>query len=117
MQYTLFTQGKDGVGGLMKCPLQPGNPPTWLPYIFVKDVDATVKKTKKLRSVAQMWQLSERQEYLVAAALNPNAVAAVNSWEQWASSIALEDAPYPEVRLLTAVYAHLSRISSNIPVA
>jgi predicted enzyme related to lactoylglutathione lyase len=46
--YTLFMNGKDGIGGLMKCP-KPGNPPLWLPYIFVKDVDATVKKAKKMR--------------------------------------------------------------------
>jgi predicted enzyme related to lactoylglutathione lyase len=46
-EYTIFVQGKDGIGGMMQCP-QPGNPAQWIPYIFVKDVDATAKKTAKL---------------------------------------------------------------------
>ena len=56
-------------------------------------------------------QLSRREEYLLDAALNPDAAVAAASWERWASEIQLEDAPYPELRLLTAVYAHLSRVA------
>jgi uncharacterized protein len=48
MEYTLFLKGRDMVGGLMKCP-QPGNPAQWIPYVFVDDVEATVKKTTRLR--------------------------------------------------------------------
>ena len=28
---------------------KPGNPAQWIPYLYVDDVDATVKKTTKLR--------------------------------------------------------------------
>ena len=49
LEYTLLKKGKDTVGGLMKCP-QPGSPAHWLPYVFVDDVDATVKKAKKLHA-------------------------------------------------------------------
>lgn len=51
VDYTIIQNGKgdkQGAGGMMKCPV-PGNPAQWIPYIFVKDVDATVKKAKKLR--------------------------------------------------------------------
>jgi hypothetical protein len=41
--YTLFKQGRDNAGGMMKCP-KPGNPAQWIPYVYVDDVDATVKK-------------------------------------------------------------------------
>ena len=47
VDYTLFTNGKDNVGGMMKCP-KPGNPAQWIPYVFVDDVDAMAKKTTKL---------------------------------------------------------------------
>ena len=33
---------------MMKCP-KPGKPAQWIPYVLVADVDATVKKTIKLR--------------------------------------------------------------------
>jgi uncharacterized protein len=46
--YTLFKKGGDNTGGLMKCP-KPGLPAQWIPYIFVDDVDATVKKAAGLR--------------------------------------------------------------------
>jgi predicted enzyme related to lactoylglutathione lyase len=49
VEYTLFKKGRDTVGGLMKCP-QPGDHPAqWIPYVFVDDVDATAKKTARLR--------------------------------------------------------------------
>lgn len=49
MDYMLFKQGKDGVGGMMKCP-HPSMPAHWLPYVMVADVDKTLAKAKKLRS-------------------------------------------------------------------
>ncbi|HEX4343871.1 MAG TPA: VOC family protein [Verrucomicrobiae bacterium] len=49
LEYTLFLQGKDSIGGVMKNP-KPGAPALWIPYIFVKDVDATAAKAKKLRA-------------------------------------------------------------------
>jgi len=45
--YTLLLNGKDSVGGMMKCP-KPGNPAQWIPYVIVEDVDATAKKAGKL---------------------------------------------------------------------
>jgi len=45
--YTLFKQGKDGIGGMMKCP-DPDNATGWLPYVTVADVDKTAAKAKKL---------------------------------------------------------------------
>jgi predicted enzyme related to lactoylglutathione lyase len=48
MEYTIILKGREGIGGIMKCP-KPGLPAQWIPYIFVGDVDATVKKVSKLR--------------------------------------------------------------------
>jgi hypothetical protein len=48
MDYSQFKKGKDMVGGLYKCP-KPGVPAHWVPYVIVDNVDATLKKTKKLR--------------------------------------------------------------------
>jgi hypothetical protein len=45
--YTIFKQGDDMVGGMMKCP-RPGLPSHWLPYVFVDDVDASAARAKKL---------------------------------------------------------------------
>ena len=59
-------------------------------------------------------QLSRQEERLLGAALDPDGAAAVANWEEWASQTRLEDAPYPELRLLTAVYAHLSRIAPSL---
>src|SRR4051794_30993932 len=56
---------------------------------------------------------SERENLLLRAALSPDADVAVSSWKDWAAQISLEDAPYPELRLLTAVYANLSRIAEH----
>jgi hypothetical protein len=47
MAYTLFKNGKDTVGGMMKCP-RPGLPAHWLPYVIVADVDKSLAKTQKL---------------------------------------------------------------------
>ena len=46
--YTLVLHDGRAFGGMMQCP-KPGNPAQWIPYVFVEDVDATVKKTVKLR--------------------------------------------------------------------
>jgi hypothetical protein len=59
-------------------------------------------------------QLSTQEERILSAALNPDGAAAVANWEEWASQTQLEDAPYPELRLLTAVYAHLSRVAPSL---
>ena len=57
------------------------------------------------------FQLSEREELLLKAALNPSVAIARQSWENWASQGAIENAPHHELRLLPAVYAHLSSIA------
>ncbi len=54
---------------------------------------------------------TEREKLLLRAALNPDASVATASWTGWAAQIALEVAPYPELRLLTAVYANLSQVA------
>jgi hypothetical protein len=48
LDYTVLINGKDMVGGLMKCP-HPSLPAQWIPYIFVADADATAKKAVKLK--------------------------------------------------------------------
>jgi uncharacterized protein len=45
--YTLFMRDKDMAGGLMKNP-KPGRPSQWVPYVIVKDVDASAKKAAKI---------------------------------------------------------------------
>ena len=57
------------------------------------------------------FQLSEREELLLNAALNPSADIARQSWENWASQGAIENAPHHELRVLPAIYAHLSSIA------
>ncbi len=47
--YKLLKLGKDSAGGLMQAH-EPGCPARWVPYVLVADVDATVKKAKKLRA-------------------------------------------------------------------
>src|SRR5690348_512333 len=54
-------------------------------------------------------QLSEQEERLLIAAINPDATLAIRAWEKWAADVQLEEAPYSELRLLPAVYAHLRR--------
>ena len=53
VDYTIVTSGKDGIGGIMKSP-KPGCPAQWVPYVIVADVDAIVKKTKKLKGKIAM---------------------------------------------------------------
>jgi hypothetical protein len=57
---------------------------------------------------------SGRELQLLDAAVNPDAAAAVASWERWSSQTTLEDAQYPERRLLSAVYGHLSLIAPGV---
>ena len=59
-------------------------------------------------------ELSKREERLLRAALHPDGAVAAASFEEWASEIELEQAPYPELRILTAVYAHLSRVAPSL---
>ena len=59
-------------------------------------------------------QLSQQEERLLIAAINPDATVAIKAWEEWAAEARLEEAPYSELRLLPAVYAHLSRIAPSL---
>ena len=44
--YTMFTQGGSDLGGFM--PVQDGQPPHWLVYMGVDDVDGTAAKAESL---------------------------------------------------------------------
>jgi hypothetical protein len=55
--------------------------------------------------------ISEREELLLKAALHRDPVLATASWKAWTEQIELEDAPRPELRLLTAVHGNLTRIA------
>jgi hypothetical protein len=57
--------------------------------------------------------LTDRERLLLGAALCPDPDVAIAHWKDWSGQIALEEAPYPELRLLTAVYANLSRIARD----
>lgn len=47
--YTMIEVGKGlGVGGGIMQQLCEGAPSSWLPYVYVKDIDASTKKAKKL---------------------------------------------------------------------
>lgn len=50
--YTLIEVGKtkDGSGGGIMKQMIPDAPSAWMPYVFVKDIDAATKKAKKLRA-------------------------------------------------------------------
>jgi putative nucleotidyltransferase-like protein len=58
--------------------------------------------------------ISEREELLLKAALHRDPELAAASWEAWTARIALEDVPRPELRLLTAVHANLTRIAPGL---
>jgi predicted enzyme related to lactoylglutathione lyase len=45
--YTMIEVGKGTGGGMMK-QRRPDTPSAWLPYVLVKDIDASTKKAKKL---------------------------------------------------------------------
>ena len=45
--YTMIEVG-DGVGGGMMEQMMPGAGSGWMPYVLVKDIDASTKKAKKL---------------------------------------------------------------------
>ena len=49
MAYTLLKNRGKNAAGMMKSP-EPGCPARWVPYVLVKDVDASIKKAKKLRA-------------------------------------------------------------------
>jgi predicted enzyme related to lactoylglutathione lyase len=50
--YTMIEVGtaKNGTGGGMMKQMRPDAPSAWMPYVFVKDIDAATKKAKKLRA-------------------------------------------------------------------
>ena len=60
------------------------------------------------------WELSDREQLLLNAALNPNAAVAAASWDEWARQIPLEQAPPAELRLLPTIYAHLYRVAPTL---
>jgi uncharacterized protein len=70
MEYTLFKKGKESVGGLMKCP-KPGKPAQWIPYVFVDDVDTTVKKATKLGGKAVVEPFDVPDVGRIAVLLDP----------------------------------------------
>lgn len=47
--YTIINVGKGTGGGMMQHPV-PGCPSVWIPYVFVKDIDAATKRAKKRRA-------------------------------------------------------------------
>ncbi len=59
-------------------------------------------------------QISEQEERLLFASLHPDGVVAATKWKEWASEVELEHAPYPELRLLPAAYAHLRRVAPSL---
>ena len=61
--------------------------------------------------------VSEREGLLLNAALNRDPALAVASWQAWTAQIALEDAPRPELRLLTAVHGNLTQIAPQLEPA
>lgn len=58
--------------------------------------------------------ISGREELLLKAALSRDPAIATASWEAWTAQIALEDAPRPELRLLTAVHGNLTQIAPQL---
>ncbi len=74
VSYTLFTKGKDMVGGLMKCP-KPGCPAQWICYVTVDDVDATAKKATKLRGKVVMPPFDVPTVGRIAVLLDPQGAA------------------------------------------
>lgn len=51
--YTLFMNGKDMAGGMLKS-LKPGMPAHWVPYVIVANVEASIKKAAKLKAKVLM---------------------------------------------------------------
>jgi uncharacterized protein len=74
MSYTLFKQGRDGVGGMMKCPA-PDNASGWLPYVVVADVDKTVKQAKKLRAKIAVEPFDVKTVGRIAVLVDPQGAA------------------------------------------
>ena len=68
--YTLFLNQKDMVGGLMKCP-KPGMPAQWIPYVLVANVDASVKKAKKLGAKIAMGAFNVPDVGRIAVVIDP----------------------------------------------
>jgi hypothetical protein len=56
--------------------------------------------------------LSEPEALPLKSAFVP--IQRSDSWKNWSADIRLEDAPHPELRLLPAVHAHLTRIAPDL---
>jgi predicted enzyme related to lactoylglutathione lyase len=56
MPYTVVKVGDSAIGGMMGMPpgAPAGMPPTWVPYVTVKDVDALVKQVVSLGGTVRM---------------------------------------------------------------
>ena len=74
MPYTLFKQGKDGVGGMMKCP-DPDHASGWLPYVTVADVDKSVKKATKLGATVAVEAFDVKTVGRIAVLVDPQGAA------------------------------------------
>jgi uncharacterized protein len=74
VEYTLIMKGKDTFGSMMKCP-KSGNPAQWIPYIIVADVDATIKKTKKLRGKVAVPPVDVPEVGRIAVLIDPQGAA------------------------------------------
>ena len=61
-----------------------------------------------------IFQISHREELLLRAATDPDGDVAAKMWKAWTREIDLEEAPYPELRLLTAAYGHLTRVAPSL---
>jgi putative nucleotidyltransferase-like protein len=57
---------------------------------------------------------STNETSLLNAALNPDATLAAQAWQDWSSQREIESAPFPELRLIPSVYAHLSRVAPTL---
>ena len=47
-EYTMIDVGKNGTGGGIMQQMMPDAESAWMAYVFVKDIDASTKKAKKL---------------------------------------------------------------------
>ena len=74
MAYTLFKNGKNSAGGMMKCP-EAGRPSHWLPYVVVADVDKSIAKTKKLGGKAVAGPFDVPEVGRIAVLVDPQGAA------------------------------------------
>lgn len=58
--------------------------------------------------------ISQYETLLLRAALHPVIDSAVAAWKSWAAARVLEEAPYPELRMLPAVYGRLGQAAPGL---